>query len=117
MRIPVEIAPYARALRIDKDNWINLTVLFPLLDMYRVEDEIYEFDLLAFIKRFKNKPVYLIANWCKYLAVRLHWYDYNQSIRIAYPEYSQPLIILVLQVYMAYDKIEELETSKLFITY
>lgn len=106
MKIQVELAPYSHSVKKDIDAWYILTVMFPLLDnvdikelIYTLQDNLIEFHIW-------NK---------KYSSVRIHWYDLNQPIRIAYPENSYPIIILVLQVYC--NDVTNIHNKDLFINY
>ena len=93
------------------------TVKFPYLDTYLGEDGTFNLDLKEFIQAFKNDPLYLIVGKDKYVAVRLHGFDYNQPMRIAFPDNAPPNIILVLQVYIDPDLLYTLYKYPLYILY
>ena len=60
---------------------------------------IEKFSLTDFIEHIQQGMIHVWLDNKKYPAVRIHWFDYNQPIRITFPDYSPPNIIVVLQVY------------------
>lgn len=117
MKFKVELAEYQRAVYPDKDHWVIVTVKFPFLDIYLWDDGTFKFNLEDFIYKFKDKPFKLIVGKDEYIAVRLHWYDYNQPMRFTFPDNAPPNILLVFQVYMSPDNIWSLYKKQLFISY
>jgi len=62
------------------------------------DSEIKEFDFIKYIEKIWQGMVHLYIAGRKYPAVRIHGFDYNQPIRITFPDYSPPNIITVLQI-------------------
>ena len=65
--------------------------------------------------KLKSNIVYLRMDDKQFTATRLHGFEYNQPVRITYPDYAAPNVIVVLQVYMDQDLKDKLRTSKLYL--
>ena len=90
-RIQLQLAEYKRSIYKDPDCWIICTFTFPML--------VLEWQLEKFINVFNKWMLQIECNKLFFWAVRLHWFDMNQPLRIAFPEYSMPIVIIVVQVY------------------
>ena len=118
--IQVELAEYKRSIYVDNDNWLIVTFKFPLLYFIWWK----QFNLTEFVHDFKDKPMMLIV-WnsdnviANYQAVRLHWFDHNQPMRITYPDYSEPVIVIVLQIYTndIENAVRKIKTNNCYIKF
>ena len=117
MKFPVELIKHSRAAYVGPDNSVMVTIQFPLLENILTWDEVQTFDLIDFLSIIKDEMVYLHI-WDKKLgAVRLHGFDMNQPVRISFPDYSCPLVVVVLQVYMNPLDVGSIANSPLYLEY
>lgn len=113
MKITCELAEYKRALYQDQDAGVIATIKFPYLSHHIVDDEINKFDFDTVITTLQKWSLRLDVWGNVYHCVRFHWFEYNQPLRMSFPDIGPPIVLLVLQVYMPPIKMNDMHTKLL----